>query len=283
MSIDFGRSIAFVVDDPRWFLKIGVIALLTLVAAALLLIPIVLLTLTAVPQEEFALIFDELAQIDPAFADVQIPALQFTSQFYLLIVPFIGGLAIMALLLGYYIELVRNVRLLMKHPLPAWNMWGQKFKDGFFMEVAYTGYLLANGAFFIVGLLLITQIGGLNAEMFRLVLAFCCLIPLVFVNGLVIILLTSIGVLPYSVTGDIRDFYRFGWVWRRVRVDTGLTARWFGYGILANFGLGVVQSLPVIFVVGYILSLFMSVTIQGHLLGQYAAALDEKYGNALEA
>lgn len=283
MSIDFGRSIAFVVDDPKWLPKLSVIAGLSIVSAALSGVPLLLLTLSAVPQEEPTLMLNELAQIDPSFGDIQIPYVAFTPQFYLLIFPFVAGLGGLALLLGYYIELVRNVRLLMKHPLPAWNAWGQKLKDGVIMEVAYAGYLLGNMAFFAVGLALIAQIDGLNAELYRLTLAFCCLIPIVFVNGLVIIFVTSISVLPYSVTGKIQDFYRLGWVWRRVRQDRGLTARWFGYGLLANLGFGVAQSLPVIGIVANILSLFMSVTIQGHLLGQYAAALDQKHGNALEA
>ena len=51
----------------------------------------------------------------------------------------------------------------------------------------------------------------------------------------------------------------------------------------ANFGFAVAQSLPVIFIVGYLLSFFMTIPVQGHLLGQYGLALDDRHGDALAA
>lgn len=285
-SIDFGESFAFVFRTPGWWRKLGVIASLTLLASALTTIPVTLALLAAVPTDSFEVIVAELraADLSEVAATLQRYRFDVTPAFYLGNVgAFLLGLAGVALLLGYYIELVRQVRSGAAQPLPEWNSWGTKLVDGFTMEVAYASYLLLNAAFFGVGLVLIRQISGMNAELVRLLVATCCLIPLVFVNGLVIIFITSIGVLPYSATGNIADFYRWGWVGRRLRQDTGLTAQWFLWGLLANFGFSAAQSVPGVGIIGTLASLFMSAPVQGHLLGQYGAALDEKHGDGLSA
>lgn len=282
MSIDFGRSFSFIVEDPRWLPKLSAIAGVSVATAVHTMVPITMWGLAALPTDELNAALTDVAELSPGMDVPVIPGVQPSPVLWLLLIPFFGGLGGLALLLGYYIELVRNVRLLVPHPMPPWDDWGSKLRDGAVMSVAYVGYLLANAAFFGVGLVLIRQVGGMNAEMVRLGLAFCCLIPLVLLNGFVIIFVTSIGVLPFSVGGRLQDFYRLGWVWRRTRQDAGLTGRWFLYGVLANTGFGVAGALPGIGPVVTFLSLFVSVLVQGHLLGQYAAALDERYGNALE-
>ncbi|MEL6150615.1 MAG: DUF4013 domain-containing protein, partial [Chloroflexota bacterium] len=222
----------------------------------------------------------ELNELIPQLPDENLPL---TSTYWLLLLPVAGGVLGLMLLLGYYIEFVRRVRHGIEHPLPPWDAWGHKLYDGAMMTFAYAGYLASNLAIGAVFVVLIRQISGMNAQLYQTTLAFCGLLPFMLIYGLVIIFLTSINVLPYSDSGNILSFYRVGWVWRRLRKDARLTAQWFGYGLLANIGFNAVQSLPVVGIAASILVLFISVPVQGHLLGQYAILLDEKYGNAAEA
>jgi hypothetical protein len=276
MTIDFGRAFAFLAEDPRWLPKLGLIGIFSVLAVILILFPLGLVGLAAVPDE----IIQELAPLYPEAVNMR-PVLP-ASSLALLALPFVMGLVLLALLLGYYIELVRQVRRGAHLPLPAWTAWETKLIDGLLMELAYAGYLASNGVLFAVGLALIRQIGGMNAQLVRLTLAMCCLIPLVALYGMVIVFMTSICVLPYSASGRFMDFYRWGWVWRRLREDTRLTLTWFGYGVAANLGFGAAGALPVIGVLANLLSLFLSVPVQGHLLGQYAAALDDRHGDGVQ-
>ena len=274
-TIDFGRAFAFVAEDPRWIWKLLLIAIFSGTAFVLIIGPITLFTLSVLPAEVFA----QLAEIDPRLNDLRVTLTQ--QERYQLVLPLAGGLLLMALLLGYYIALVGRVRAGDDNPLPPWDAWWRKLRDGVTMQAAYAIYLLSAGVFYLAGLLLIRSIGGLNAELVQVVLALCLLLPLLVAYLVAVIFLTSINVLLYSESRRFRDFFRVGWAWQRLREDTGLTTRWFFYGVAANFGFSIAQSLPVIFIFGYLLSFFMTVPVQGHLLGQYGAVLDERHGNAL--
>lgn len=271
--IDFGQAFTYVRDDPNWLRKLVIIAIFSGAAFMLIMGPLTLLALAFMPAE----LFTQLAEIDPRLSNLR------TDPSWNLALPISGGLLLMALLLGYYIELVARMRTGQEHPLPPWDRWWDKLRDGAAMQVAYAAYLLSAGIFYAVGLWAIQSISGFNAELVQVVLAMCLLLPLFVVYLLGVIFVTSINVLPYTENRHLQDFFRLGWAWRRLRQDTGLTTRWFFYGVGANFGFAVAQSLPVIFIVGYLLSFFMTIPVQGHLLGQYGLALDDRHGDALAA
>jgi hypothetical protein len=241
--------------------------------------------LALLPDEQLRLVLQELATINPEIAVFPVPAVTLDATFALLVLPFGFGLAALALLFGYFIELVARTRAGAEHPLPRWDEWGRKLTDGFMMMAAYAAYLLLNIAFLAVGLVVIANsfARGMNADLIQVTLTFCCLFPLFALNMFVIIFLTSICVLPYSASRDLRDFFNWAWVLRRLRTDAGLTGQWFLFGTLATFGFNAAQYLPVIGVFATILSLFMAVPVQGHLLGQYGAALDDRHGDAMGA
>jgi len=276
-TIDFGRAFAFVADDPRWLWKLLLIAVFSGVAFVLIIGPLTLFTLSIIPEQTFA----DLAEIDPRLEDLRVELTP--GQRYQLLLPVASGLLLTALLLGYYIQLVANTRAGQMHPLPNWDAWTRKLVDGLTMQTAYALYLLSAAVFYGVGIVLVRLIGGLNAELIQVVLGLCILFPLLLVYLLGVIFVTSINVLPYSQSRRFTDFFQVGWAWRRLRQDTGLTFKWFLFGFTANFGFSVVQALPVVQILGYLLSFFMTVPVQGHLLGQYGAALDERHGDALAA
>lgn len=265
-ALDLGRSFTYIVEDPRWVPKLSLAALFGAAAVLLTLLPAGLFFVAWLPPDALA-IFIELY---PPLADV--PTVTFTPRFYVLVLPFTGGLLIGALLLGYYIELVRRTRRDEPQPLPAWANVGPMFTDGLLMMAAYAGYIASNIALLLVG---VAAFRATGSDIALLVGVYCCVLPLMGLWGLAIIFLTSINVVPFSESRDIRAFFNIPWVLRRLREDRDPTGRWFLYGVLANFGIGAVQSVPVI---GVLVSLAFSIPIQGHLLGQYARVLDERHG-----
>jgi hypothetical protein len=66
LSIDFGRSIAFVVDDLNGCLSMSVIAGLSIVSACPVRCAAVAAHTVTVPQEELTLMLNEAGQIDPS-------------------------------------------------------------------------------------------------------------------------------------------------------------------------------------------------------------------------
>ena len=97
-GIDFGQAFAFIPEDPRWIVKVSIIAGLTALATGFIVTPIALIALAALnllPDE----ILRDLAMLYPQIANTRVT---FTPQFYLLILPFAAGLYVVALLLGYF-------------------------------------------------------------------------------------------------------------------------------------------------------------------------------------
>jgi hypothetical protein len=153
---------------------------------------------------------------------------------------------------------------------------GNFLRDGALMVVAYVTYMASN--FLFVGLLMgiLAVSTPVLDPMLALLAVFCVFLPLIFGYGILVIFLTSICVVPFSETGNLLDFFNLRWVWKQVNTQGRLTLNWFVLGVAANMGFSAAQSLPVVGVLGTLLSLAMQAPVQGHLLGQYAALLDQR-------
>ncbi|MEO0561256.1 MAG: DUF4013 domain-containing protein, partial [Chloroflexota bacterium] len=194
---------------------------------------------------------------------------------YLALIPFfIIGLGLGAILLGYYIETVRRVRYGTPEQLPPWADWGKLFTDGAQMMGAYAVYILSVLLLLGIGQFALIGFAESGDPTVVLLLVLCCFFPLVLLYTFFVIFMTSICVVPFTENGRFMDFFAWGWVWRQVNTQGGLTVRWFMLGLAANLGFSAAQSLPVVGILALILGLAMQAPVQGHLLGQYAAVLD---------
>jgi hypothetical protein len=196
-------------------------------------------------------------------------------------IPLIGlfGFAILA---GYVVELLKNMRRRAEKPLPTWDNLGEKLADGANVLIAWIVYNLGNGIL-ACGLVLILPAFGL-AESGQstttgdaaTVAILCCLTILLFAYNLIIWPLLAIGLVYYAESGQITSFFQTGRLLATVNRNMGATVQWIIFTIFASLVLGVLNVIPCI---GWAASLALTVPVQGHLLGQFARMLDSKPKN----
>jgi hypothetical protein len=271
-ALDFGLAFTFVANQPFWIRRLLILLTLGAASTLLLSVPLVIWVLPLIPEELLA----SLAQFYP---ELQTYQFAYNTSDIALIPLWLVGLGVTAVLLGYYVEITRRVRRDLPELLPAWEDWGRLFNDGAKMIVVYFVYFASDFALFVLGLLALrSNDASMNAALTILFVTFCCLVPLLVAYGVLIIFMMSICVVRYSESGDLRDFFAFGWVWSRLRQHGKLTIQWFIMDVGANLGFSATQSLPVVGFLGWLLTLAMQFPVQGHLLGQYARLVDAAEG-----
>jgi hypothetical protein len=187
----------------------------------------------------------------------------------ILIVPIFGQIV----LIGFLLETARNVAAGSARPLPKWNHLGDTFSlglPGLLIQIVYALPIIllaclaaCVGAF---GSSVAAQsdrpMGGV------VLLAFCCIIPLLILVSLVVQPLTLAATVRYLQTGSLGAGLRVGEAVRMVREDLG------GWLVLWLLQLlcGLVGSLGgVFFVFGALFTAVYGQAVFGHLLGQTLA------------
>lgn len=184
--------------------------------------------------------------------------------------PILIGLAGLAILFGYQVELIRNLRRGARHPLPAWDDLGRLLRLGINPIIAWIAYNLPNGAILIVSLII-----AMNSEPDSLLsgglitLAVCCFVPLLIVYNLAIQPVYTLALGRYSDDQRLSVFFEFGGLIAIARDRTDLLVQWVLGLIVALFVMGLINAVPC---VGWVASLTLTIPILGHLNGQYAAA-----------
>ncbi|MDE0610726.1 MAG: DUF4013 domain-containing protein [Anaerolineaceae bacterium] len=177
------------------------------------------------------------------------------------------GLAGMAMLAGYGLDLLRNQLASKPRPLPEWTDFNSRLGDGFNALVAIFVYNIPN-ALPLCGLLLFVSSGGEGGILALLTL--CCLLLFLLLWNLFIGLMLATGATRYAETRQLTAWFQPGELWDTLRGNSDLFLQWLFYSVLANLVLGLVAGLPF---VGWLISLALGVPVQGHLLGQLAVAL----------
>ncbi len=177
------------------------------------------------------------------------------------------GLAGMAMLAGYGLDLVRNQLAGKPRPLPEWTDFNSRLGDGFNALVAIFVYNIPN-ALPLCGLLLFVSSGGEGGIL--ALLSLCCLLLFLLLWNLFIGLMLATGATRYAQTRQLTAWFQPGELWDTLRSNSDLFLQWLFYSVLANLVLGLVAGLPL---VGWLISLALSVPVQAHLLGQLAVAL----------
>jgi hypothetical protein len=170
--------------------------------------------------------------------------------------------------IGYMLEVVRNVIAGQDEPLPAWDNLGDKFVQGLLMLVVLLivgipMYLFAciQGVFSAIvsnsnSNALIT-LGGLIALLMSL---------LEFLYGLLMAVFMPALLLRFATTRRIGDTLKFGELWQIVKAN-------FGQYILIIILVYIVQLVAgfgaIACVIGVFLTYFWAMLVQSHLYGQY--------------
>lgn len=173
----------------------------------------------------------------------------------------------MALILGYMLQLARNVRDGLPRPLPKWTDWQTKFQIGGHLMLAIIFY---NLPLILTSLCSWTILNGIARGFmgpFTSFFIFCCIVPFGFVYGLFSWAILATGTTEYIETGEWQRLFRVGHLWDVMRSHQTIVFQWMLYAFLANIGVAVLGAIPCL---GWIAILLFATPVQGHLLGQFA-------------
>jgi hypothetical protein len=190
-----------------------------------------------------------------------------------LLLPVLVGFVGLALLAGYSVDLVRNVRDGQPRPLPRWDNYGDLIAKGGNVLVAWFVYLLPN---VLVGCCLwlfgasagdSLVGGGLST------LLICCAFPLILLYNVIVWPMLSLGLARYAEEGNIGVFFQFSDLFATMQRQSSVTLQYILYSFIVNIILGVVGAIPC---VGWVAVPALSIPVFGYLIGQYAELADDK-------
>jgi hypothetical protein len=181
------------------------------------------------------------------------------------------GLVGWALMLGYYVELVRNLRDNHPTPLPRWDRYGEKITEGASVLTAALVYSLPN---FLIVCCIATTSGFWGDNFTGSFIGFgtmCCLTPILLVYNLITWPMLALGLSRYAEERNIGVFFQFSDLFSTVRRNLGLTLQWAFFALLDNFVLGIIVAIPCI---GWAIAPALALPVHGFLLAQYTGQIE---------
>jgi hypothetical protein len=179
------------------------------------------------------------------------------------------GLVAVAALLGYLLDLIRNMRANHPNPLPQWDNIGERITEGFTVLIAAIVYAIPSLA---VSACAFLTNNFLHNSFLPLAIT-CCTLPFLIAYGILVLPMLAVGVARYLDSGESAEFYRFGELFGVVRENMNVTVQWFILAFIVNLILGLVAIIPCC---GWIAVMGLAYPVQGHLLGQYVLELGGK-------
>lgn len=188
----------------------------------------------------------------------------------ILFTPLLLGLLGWAALLGYLVELVRNVRLGVRYPLPRWVDFNHFLSGGFNVLTAAILYSLPNLVLGCVSSVLAQNMGG-GLIGSTLIFAFsCCLFPILLIYNLVSVPLLALGIGRYSEDGHINVFFEFSFLFETLRQHLDRVVQWWLAALVVDLLFFILGVIPVL---GWVVLAALMIPTLGMLTGQFALAL----------
>jgi hypothetical protein len=182
-----------------------------------------------------------------------------------LLTPVLLGLVGWAILLGYQVSLVRNIRAGMTHPLPTWENIDGYLSAGANALIAFVIYNLPN---IIIGIVLGFGFGVSGNAPFAggvvLSTITCCLLPIVFVYNAIVYPMFALGMGRYVDEPQTATFFDVSNLFGLLRLHTDKAIKWLVSVVLVSL----IFTIPCI---GQLVGLALAVPVFGHLVGQFAA------------
>jgi hypothetical protein len=180
--------------------------------------------------------------------------------------------------LGYVVQIVRNVRDGQTLPLPEWDQFGDYFMSGLWLFLIFLVYsipIIILACLQGVGTFMLGSASNSSSDttanaMFFVSTCFSCLMGL---WGLVIGVLSPAIIVRFAETGQFNSGLRLGEVFGVISANVGnyvivMIIMWIASGIIAPLGL-------IACVVGVIFTNFWAQLVSGNLLGQLAIEVRE--------
>jgi hypothetical protein len=182
-----------------------------------------------------------------------------------LLSPVLVGLAGWAALLGYEVEIVRNVRSGSRTPLPRWDDFSRFLSNGAPVLVGFIVYNLPNMLVSCCSWFLLQSSGGTSIAGGSVALGVgCCLFPLLLIYNVVALPMLALALGRYSEDPRVDIFFQFASLFEQLRSNTDVALQWLIAIIIANL----VFAIPLI---GWFAGLALLIPVHGILAGQFAA------------
>ena len=170
--------------------------------------------------------------------------------------------------LGYLLEIVRNVVEGKERPLPSWDNLGEKFVQGLILFVILLLLSIPLMLFSCVTSAFSSLAAGTRSDAAQILIALVNLGLglLSFLYGLVYAVFIPAFTIRYAMTRDFGATFNIGEAWAVIRADLGS----YVLILIVAWVASLVASLGVIAcVIGVFVTSFWAMLVQGHLYGQY--------------
>lgn len=182
------------------------------------------------------------------------------------------GLVAWTALLGYLVELVRNLQDRRPRPLPRWDNYGAKINRGGSVLVAGLVYNLPNivcgccvGSF-----LTLWRDSALTSGL--TLFSLCCLLPLLMIYNLLTWPMLALGLARYADENNAVAFFQFGDLFSTISRRPGLTAQWLLVMLAVSLLFGLLFLVPCI---GWAAVPALSIPVVGYLAAGFARLADQ--------
>lgn len=199
------------------------------------------------------------------------------------------------LLVGYVVQVTRNVKNGERRPLPAWTDWEKLFMDGLYVGIAQIVYTLPFWLLMCLAIVATVGFGGLagaseDAAILGIIATWSIAGCLLIVFMIALFFISPAIVIQYVRTDEFGATLRVGEVLALARDNAGsiLVAALvtFGVSFVLSLVVGGLQVIPCIGnIIGLIIGIFAGpwfAAASGHLYGQIAAGIDSEKKPAFE-
>lgn len=180
------------------------------------------------------------------------------------------GLVAYAALLGFLVELIRNLRDNRPTPIPRWDNFSEKISKGASVMVAGILYGLPN----LIPICCNIAIGFLPSEVNQIgsIAMLCCVTPILLLYNLVMWPMFALGLGRYSEERNIGVFFQFGDLFGTLYRNFSVTFMYIIFAVIVNFVLGILGIIPC---VGWLAAPALAIPIHGHLISQLVRQVEE--------
>lgn len=186
--------------------------------------------------------------------------------------PLLVGFVGIAALLGYTVELIRNLRDGHPTPLPRWDRYGDKIRSGANVLTAVVVYNLPN----VIPICCIATTSGLWGDGFigsTISIFFtCCLVPLLIIYNVITWPMLALGMGRYAVENNVGVFFQFGDLFGTLYRNLNVTLTWIVFTLIANLVIGFIGAIPCI---GWAAAPALGIVVQGYLTAGLTSEIED--------
>ncbi|PJF21739.1 MAG: hypothetical protein CUN56_09525 [Phototrophicales bacterium] len=183
----------------------------------------------------------------------------------------LAGLIPLAMILGYMLGIINNVRNGKKIVLPRWDNYGDLLARGSGVLVAILVYnlpvmllgccfwflpSLAGSDSFVQGGVLLTLL--------------CCSLPFILIHSVLSWTFLAAGMNRYAKGDTTSVFFQVGLLWDDVAADWSISLQWMLMALMINIITAVLIAIPCI---GWVTAPAILYPVHAHLIGQYGRCL----------